>query len=338
MSHKRINDNSEKIIRGRDLDRFLITWNGEYITFDGDLEKHMNRSYYKTTEKLAFRQTADYPRVAYDDKGLCVLDSVHVIIRKKGSDVDLEYLAGILNSSLMRYYYDSVYHEIGRVFAQVKTYHMEQLPIYPATPDQQKPIITLVEKIITLKKKLHDDLEKTTFKDIAKKHGFGIKKLWEIEQISSDSNARKLDKKYLDGIRKERNTLTQEEELVFFAGKKKVVIKPEKDYLLDFTGLYLTNLTKEDVKELNEKYGELRVVEKLKQIEVPEVDEETAEAAIQEWMMLQTEIEETKMLIERVDRGIDRLVYDLYGLTEEEVKTVEESLRSEYESQDATQR
>ena len=33
---------------------------------------------------------------------------------------------------------------------------------------------------------------------------------------------------------------------------------------------------------------------------------------------------------ERLDRSIDRLVYDLYGLMEE-VKTVEESLGSEYE-------
>jgi hypothetical protein len=32
------------------------------------------------------------------------------------------------------------------------------------------------------------------------------------------------------------------------------------------------------------------------------------------------------MLIERLDRSIDRLVYDLYGLRAEEVKMVEESL------------
>lgn len=38
------------------------------------------------------------------------------------------------------------------------------------------------------------------------------------------------------------------------------------------------------------------------------------------------------MLIERIDRSIDRLVYDLYGLTEEEVKTVEESLGSDHKT------
>ena len=37
------------------------------------------------------------------------------------------------------------------------------------------------------------------------------------------------------------------------------------------------------------------------------------------------------MLIERLDRSIDRLVYDLYGLRAEEVKMVEESLENEYE-------
>jgi hypothetical protein len=37
------------------------------------------------------------------------------------------------------------------------------------------------------------------------------------------------------------------------------------------------------------------------------------------------------MLIGRIDRSVDRLVYDLYGLMEEEVKTFEESLENEYE-------
>ena len=32
------------------------------------------------------------------------------------------------------------------------------------------------------------------------------------------------------------------------------------------------------------------------------------------------------MLIGRIDRSVDRLVYDLHGLMEEEVKTIEESL------------
>ena len=36
------------------------------------------------------------------------------------------------------------------------------------------------------------------------------------------------------------------------------------------------------------------------------------------------------MLIGRIDRSVDRLVYDLYGLMEEEVKTIEESLEGEY--------
>ena len=36
------------------------------------------------------------------------------------------------------------------------------------------------------------------------------------------------------------------------------------------------------------------------------------------------------MLIGRIDRSVDRLVYDLYELMEEEVKTIEESLESEY--------
>ncbi len=333
--------NHKIYLEGKEIARYEINWQGRYISYEPD--KHCSGKFSELFEnkKILIRNVSTEIIATLDKNNFYVENTLVCCLLKsnlknvknfkedeieKSTNYPENFVLGVINSALMNWYFLKTMSEKLHIYVS----QIANFPIYPATPDQQKPIITLVEKIITLKKKLHDELEKRTFRDIAKKHGFGIKKLWEIAQISSDSNARKLDKKYLEGIRKERNKLTQEEELVFFVGKKKLFIKPEKDYLLDFIGLYLTNLTKEEMEELNEKYGELKIVEKMKQIEVPEVDEETAVAAIQEWMMLQTEIEETTMLIERVDRGIDRLVYDLYGLTEEEVKTVEESLESEY--------
>ena len=251
--------NHKIYLEGKEIGHYEINWQGRYISYEPD--KHCSGKFpelFENKKILVKRIVGEKNQIeAYLDNDMFYVENTLICILPKSSlkgvkrlnfsadEIErskqfmLEYVLGLLNSSLMTFYFRNSFSDNVQVYVGA----LEQLPIYHATQDQQKPIIALVEKIITLKKKLHNELEKTTFKDIAKKHGFGIKKFWEIAQISSDSNARKLDKKYLEGIRKERNKLTQEEELVFFVGKKKVVLKPEKDYLLDFMGLYLRILS-----------------------------------------------------------------------------------------------
>ncbi len=48
---------------------------------------------------------------------------------------------------------------------------------------------------------------------------------------------------------------------------------------------------------------------------------------VKEWESLQQEIKDLKEEIKRTDNEIDQMVYDLYDLTDKEIKIVEDSLK-----------
>jgi len=75
-------------------------------------------------------------------------NSVRYILPPKSFDA--RYLVALLNSTLIEWRF--------RIFSQtyhIKPYEIESLPIVPATPDQQAPIISLVDAIIQKKKEYH---------------------------------------------------------------------------------------------------------------------------------------------------------------------------------------
>jgi Alw26I/Eco31I/Esp3I family type II restriction m6 adenine DNA methyltransferase len=71
-----------------------------------------------------------------------------IIIKDKSFDI--RFLVGLLNSNLMEWRYRLFSHTYN-----VRKYEIESLPIVRATPDQQAPIISLVDAIIQKKKEYH---------------------------------------------------------------------------------------------------------------------------------------------------------------------------------------
>ena len=68
--------------------------------------------------------------------------------------------------------------------------------------------------------------------------------------------------------------------------------------------------------------------QKITEVKVPEFTGEVKEG----FLKYKSTMEKAKKLdeeITRIDRAIDRLVYDLYGLTEDEIKVVEKSVWGE---------
>ncbi|MBC7189499.1 hypothetical protein H5U35_04700, partial [Candidatus Aerophobetes bacterium] len=68
--------------------------------------------------------------------------------------------------------------------------------------------------------------------------------------------------------------------------------------------------------------------QKIAEVKVPEFNEEVRNGFIK----FKETLEKARKLdeeITKIDRAIDRLVYDLYGLTEEEIKVVEKSVWGE---------
>jgi|GEM_PF-887912 len=104
--------------------------------------------------KMLIRQTADRIVAAPDTEvGYYCIDSVNVALLKEAFVPQLNFLVGLLNSSLLNFYYREISQEGGRVLAQVKPQRIRSLPI-PAVPsEQQKPVERLVERILSAKQR-----------------------------------------------------------------------------------------------------------------------------------------------------------------------------------------
>ena len=98
---------------------------------------HLSQRVYESAPKILLRQTADTVIAAMDYAGIWFGRSLISIV-KEGGEYEPEYLLGLLNSKYLRYIYESLAHETGRVFAQVKLSKLRQLPI--RTIDFSAPI------------------------------------------------------------------------------------------------------------------------------------------------------------------------------------------------------
>jgi len=97
-------------------------------------------------------------------------------------------------------------------------------------------------------------------------------------------------------------------------------------YQRQYIKLYLENLTGEQLEKIDNFSGNL--IEKVLQIEIPDYNKpNVVRKVVDEWQALQDEIEALETKIERTDQEIDQMVHELYGLTDEEIEIVEESVK-----------
>lgn len=104
-----------------------------------------------TASQIVIRQTSDRPIAAPNDGKLANLSNVQNIIIKKYCDFEPCYLIALLNSSLLRFYYQNLVPEKGRTFAEVKRQNLERIPLFPAAIKEQEGLKTLVRRIRTKK-------------------------------------------------------------------------------------------------------------------------------------------------------------------------------------------
>jgi hypothetical protein len=119
----------EKIIRGRDVNRYSLNFSDNYVYYvPKELWSNTNINMFKVKEKIISRQTSDRLVATLDTDEYFTLDSTHVI-HLKGNFFDLKYLLALFNSKILNYLYQSQAKEKGRVFAQVKKVNLDILPI-----------------------------------------------------------------------------------------------------------------------------------------------------------------------------------------------------------------
>jgi len=110
------------------------------------------------------------------------------------------------------------------------------------------------------------------------------------------------------------------------SGKVELMKFEVKDhYKRQYLKLFLENLTEEQLAEVNQYEG--NILNKVIQIKIPDYDKpHVIKRVVDEWNQLQKEKAELEEKIGRTDKEIDQMVYELYGLTDEEIIIVEENV------------
>lgn len=129
------------------LDRFA-----SIITSDNKpygLHRAREERFFQGEKITALRKSAGKPSFSYSNFDCYVSATFYVI---KTDKVDLKYLIGVLNSTLIAFWLKNKGKMQGDNY-QLDKEPLMQVPIFKATVDQQQPIISLVDYIIYLKNK-----------------------------------------------------------------------------------------------------------------------------------------------------------------------------------------
>jgi len=252
------------------------------------------------------------------------------------NEFDAKFILGVINSSLLNWRF--------RLFSQtynVKPYEIESLPIVHATPDQQAPIISLVDAIIQKKKEYHSISQNIEdYIDFLKVNpinlgeflntatmGFEILSSIKVKTDNFDALRARIEEggsviiEY--GIKRkveEYKEIDEENEEV----KGKYITEWQeaaKGKIKDIEAIEFLSKVLEGVKNFS-RAKQKSIWQKIEEVKVPEFNERVRDG----FLSYKKSIEEAKKLDEeilKIDRAIDRLVYDLYDLTDEEIQVVE---------------
>ncbi len=132
------------MVRGIQLNKYSFEKSNEYCSLDAVSRNHIKK------ERIVFQEVSNMG-LTHRTKGTILKDvicghSTNYIFSKM-TEIDNRFILAVLNSKAVNYYF--------KFFNQtnhVPIGELKKIPFPQATPEQQKPIIYLVDKILSAKK------------------------------------------------------------------------------------------------------------------------------------------------------------------------------------------
>ncbi len=141
-------------IVGGNIERFAIRPSDRWVCYDKNLEaKFTNQAFrdeaiFTAPEKLLVRQV--YAKAGIHcavDRSKLYCDQTCYVLLPKNKDADLEFLAGVLSSDLMRFYFEHSMSDRKATFPKIKGDQLKQLPIATGTVQQRKSVADLFKQL-----------------------------------------------------------------------------------------------------------------------------------------------------------------------------------------------
>ncbi len=191
FSYKKTNK-CKPVLRGsKNVEIYSIKWSenekNSFLNYDHDLQYSINKKAEKIDKdstkkvnlvklgdghidqrfekpKIIIRQSASRIIAAYDESGYYLLYGLFLLNLRDDSKVALKYILGLLNSELFTYYAikDKIIIMGDKKQPQIRSEGLKRLKIKFSSPENQQPIIKLVDRMLSLNKRLQDMGDKKT--------------------------------------------------------------------------------------------------------------------------------------------------------------------------------
>ena len=170
LAKKKIDDSFFPMIKGKDIAKYHIKWNGWFCCRDKKkIEKHkvtdirLREEFIFNRPKIVIRKTGSGVVAALDNQNYYYEQSLFSISKKELDPVvNLKFILGILNSSLSNYLLKSNPFSKKDTFPQIRLHWLKSLPIRtidfsnPTEKAQHDKLVALVDSMLELQEKYHD--------------------------------------------------------------------------------------------------------------------------------------------------------------------------------------
>lgn len=154
-SEVKVDESFTPLIGGSSFNKYQLLWSNDYwIKYGEWLAAPRSKDIFDAKEKLIFRQTSDKILGMYITDGFVMRNNTHILLTKNANNIDLKYALSLFNSKLINYYYQLINPEKGEALAEVKAFHLENLPLKKIDPESQIPFISKANLMLTLNKDL----------------------------------------------------------------------------------------------------------------------------------------------------------------------------------------
>ena len=152
FSENKESDNHIKILTGSDILRYSNIEPSEYVLFDkpNTAGGCWDKAVHLAACKICIRQIGFQPVATIIENPYAVTGNIFTVINQ---DKELlKYLLAIINSSLIRYYWQIMFSDFKSTFPQVTIFSLSQIPIANFQTELKESIIKIVNQILTAKK------------------------------------------------------------------------------------------------------------------------------------------------------------------------------------------
>lgn len=291
-------ENTFKYLEGKNVGRYYVSWSGLYLRYGNHLAAPRTFNLFDGKKIIVREITGVFPKClisTYSEDIYLYNRSNIALVEKENSKVSLKYITAIINSKLRSYYFvKNTAKSVRKIFPKIILNDLRKFPIKNISNVDQQPFIEKADLMLSLNKELQE---------------VSLKFQRTLEREFFDKGFKPLASEKLKPLASEKLKTLASEKLKPHAKEepKPLDINQLSKKLQDW---YLLSYG-EFIKELEKKKVKLSLVQKAEWEDYFLQESEKA-------LALKTDIDNT-------DKQIDQMVYELYGLTEEEIKIVENS-------------